>query len=157
MGKLEWCKNQKYGIRNVEPNSNLAYEYIKNAEESLEVFGKIKETQSNMWLATTKYYIEYFAFYAFLMKIGVKSEIHDCTIEIVRLLEQNKVLEEGVSSILENDKELRIENQYYLKNKSVNYDIEKLRNFVLNMKELIDSLDEKKIEGIKNIIFKSPN
>ena len=155
MAKLEWCKNQKNGIKSTEPNNNLAYEYIKNAEESLEVFDKIRETRSNMWLATTKYYIKYFAFYAFLMKIGIKSEIHDCTIEIAKLLEQNKILQGNVSSTLEKDKELRIDNQYYLKNKPVAFDIEKLRKFVMDMKVLVDSLDEKKVERIRNLILNS--
>ena len=51
------------------------------------------------------------------MKIGVKCEIHACTIEIVRLLEDKNFLEKGTSEKLEKDKELRIDNQYYLKNK----------------------------------------
>ena len=66
-------------------------------------------------LTTTKYYSEYFAVYALLIRIGVKSEIHECTIEIAKLLEREGILPVGVAKILERDKELRIENQYYLK------------------------------------------
>jgi len=87
MNKINWCKKQLKGIKLIEPNTNLAEEYYKNAEESLTVLRSISTTQSNMWLATTKYYSEYFAVYAILMKIGVKCEIHDCTIALLEILE----------------------------------------------------------------------
>ena len=48
----------------IEPNENLSREYYENAEESLRVLRAISQTKSNMWLATTKYYIEYFAVYS---------------------------------------------------------------------------------------------
>lgn len=50
---------------------------------------QIKETD---WITTTAYYARYFALYALLMKIGVKSEIHDCTIAIAKLLAENGIL-----------------------------------------------------------------
>lgn len=43
----------------VEPNDSLAEEYYKNAEETLRVTNLIKNSGSNMWLATQKYYTEY--------------------------------------------------------------------------------------------------
>ena len=64
MKRISWCKRQGRGIKIQEPNDNLSNEYYKTAEESMDVLQKIKETQSNIWLATTKYYIEYFAFYS---------------------------------------------------------------------------------------------
>ena len=57
----------------------------------------IKDSGSNMWLATQKYYTEYLAAYSLLMKIGIKSEIHSCTIEIIRLLEKEKIVYFGFS------------------------------------------------------------
>jgi uncharacterized protein (UPF0332 family) len=50
---------------------------------------QIKETD---WTATTAYYARYFALYALFMKIGVKSEIHDCTINVAKLLSKNGIL-----------------------------------------------------------------
>src|SRR3989344_203842 len=35
MAKINWCINQKDGIKLVEPNSNLAEAYLKKAEDSL--------------------------------------------------------------------------------------------------------------------------
>jgi len=57
MNKINWCKGKEKGIKLIEPNDNLSAEYYENAEESLKVLRSIKETESNMWLATTKYYI----------------------------------------------------------------------------------------------------
>ena len=126
MKRINWCKKQKGGIKIQEPNENLSQEYYENAEETMKVLKSIKETKSNMWLATTKYYIEYFAVYSVLMKMGIKCEIHDCTIALVKFLEDEEVIEKGTTKIIEDDKELRIDNQYYLKNKVVNIDFEQL-------------------------------
>jgi len=149
MKRINWCKKQKAGIKIQEPNENLSQEYYENAEESLKVLRNIEKTQSNMWLATTKYYIEYFAVYSVLMRIGVKCEIHDCTISIVKFLEEQEIIEKGVSIILENDKDLRIDNQYYLKNRPVKIDFSKLSNFILSIRKSLDKLDDKKIKELR--------
>ena len=101
MSEISWCKKQENGIRFIEPNDNLSREYYQNAEESLKVLRSIEQTKSNMWLATTKYYIEYFAIYSVLMKIGVKCEIHDCTIALTEFLEKENVIEAGTHNTLE--------------------------------------------------------
>lgn len=152
MKKISWCKRQERGIKLVEPNDNLSNEYFENAEESLRVLRSIKETHSNMWLATTKYYIEYFAVYSVLMKIGIKCEIHDCTISLVRFLENEGVVEKGISEILEDDKELRIDNQYYLKNLPVEIDFEKLSSFLILIRESLNKLDNNKIYELRGKI-----
>ncbi len=152
MKKISWCKKQKGGIKVQEPNDNLSKEYFENAEESLKVLRSIKETKSNMWLATTKYYIEYFAVYSILMKLGIKCEIHDCTISLIEFLEGEGIVKEGMSKTLEKDKELRIDNQYYLKNKPVNIDFEKLSDFLVSVKETLNGLDKDKIDDIRKKI-----
>ena len=152
MNKINWCKKKKHGIQIQEPNENLSREYYENAEESMKVLKSIKETKSNMWLATTKYYIEYFAVYSVLMKIGIKCEIHDCTIALIKFLEDEDIIEKGTSKLLEEDKELRIDNQYYLKNKSVNIDFEKLSEFLLLIKESLNKLDDDNITELRKKI-----
>ena len=154
MGKISWCKKQSKGIKLVNPSDNLSEEYYKNAEESLRVLRNIQGTESNMWLATTKYYVEYFAVYSILMKIVIKSEIHDCTIALVEFLEEEGVIESGTSTMLEKDKDLRIENQYYLKNKPVNINFDKLSEFLLFIKDSLDKLDVEKINDIRTKLEK---
>ena len=152
MNKISWCKKQSNGIKLIEPNENLSEEYYQNAEESLKVLRSIEGTKSNMWLATTKYYIEYFAIYSVLMKIGVKCEIHDCTIALTKFLEEENVVKQGMSEILEKDKELRIENQYYLKNKPVDINFENLSEFMVSIKETLDKIGSDKIEELRGKI-----
>ena len=152
MKKISWCKKKEGGIKIQEPNDNLSKEYYENAEESLRVLRRIIETKSNMWLATTKYYIEYFAVYSILTKIGIKCEIHDCTIVLVKFLEDEEIKEKGTAKILENDKELRIDNQYYLKNKEVKIDFEKLSEFMLSIRKALDKLDDTKISELREKI-----
>ena len=150
VNRLRWCFGKKE-VKLIEPNENLVNEYLKSAEETLLVLKDIKG-KSNMWLATTKYYCEYFAVYALLMKLGIKSEIHDCTIEIIKFLEKQNVIERGIAKILENDKRLRIDNQYYLKNKKVFVDYNNLRDLILETKEIINTITNEKIEEIRRKI-----
>ena len=107
-----------------------------------------------MWLATTKYYIEYFAVYSILMKIGIKCEIHECTIELAKFFEDEGVLEKGTTKILNQDKELRIDNQYYLKNKPVYIDFEKLSGFLLSIKKSLNNLNKIRIKELRKKIEK---
>ncbi len=152
MRQINWCKKQDKGIKLVEPNDNLSREYYENAEESLGVLRSITPTKSKMWLATTKYYIEYFAVYSVLMKLGIKCEIHDCTISLAKFLEDENVLEKGTFKKLKDDKQLRVDNQYYVKNKHVDVDFEKLSNFMVSIRKSLDNLDEEKIKEIRSKI-----
>ena len=113
MANINWCKKQKNGLTLTSPNDNLSNEYIKSAEETLLILNDIKD-RSRMWLATTKYYCEYFAVYSLFMKLGIKCEIHDCTISMTGILEREGALPDGTHDRLEKDKNLRIDNQYYV-------------------------------------------
>ncbi len=153
MVSIEWCKKQKRGIKLIEPNDNLSQEYIQTAEETLDILKSI-EGKSKVWLATTKYYCEYFAIYSLLMKIGIKCEIHDCTIALCQLLEEMGIIPKGHSNILNKDKQLRIDNQYYLKNKDVPVDYDKIVEFVITIKNLTLKITKKEIEKIREKIRK---
>lgn len=145
MAILDWCKRKKQGILLIEPNENLFKEYILTAEETLDVLRGIKG-KSKVWLATTKYYCEYFAVYALLMRIGIKCEIHECTIALCRLLEDEGIVPSGYAQILDEDKQLRIDNQYYLKNREVPLDYGKLVEFVVTLKGIGIRLSEESIQ-----------
>jgi uncharacterized protein (UPF0332 family) len=148
MAEIRWCKAQKRGIRLIEPNDNLFEEYIRTAEETLDVLRSIKG-KSRVWLATTKYYCEYFSVYALLMRAGIKCEIHDCTIALCGVLEDLKVVPQGCSAQLEADKQLRIDNQYYLKNRDVPIEYRKIAEFVFALKGAGIRMTKEQIEGIR--------
>ncbi len=142
---------KKKGIKLIQPNDNLFEEYIQTAEETLDIL-KIIKGKSKIWLATTKYYCEYFAVYALFMKLGIKCEIHDCTIAVCHLLEGLNIIPDGYSKILEEDKQLRIDNQYYLKNKDVPLDYNKVVEFVINLKNIGIKITKDKIEEVRETI-----
>ena len=79
---LSWCFKQKHGIRIIEPNENLTKAYLKKSISALNTMTATLQIKETEWIATTAYYARYFALYGLLMKIGVKSEIHDCTINL---------------------------------------------------------------------------
>ena len=79
---MKWCLKQSKGIRLVKPSENLMKAYFqksRNALKSMEVNAKSGITE---WAVSASYYAKYFAVYALLSKIGVKCEIHDCTIAL---------------------------------------------------------------------------
>ncbi len=151
--RVNWCKKQGKGIKLIEPNDNLADEYEQTAEETLEILRAIKG-KSKVWLATTKYYCEYFSIYSLLMKIGIQCEIHDCTIIVCELFEQESIIPKGYGAILEQDKQLRIDNQYYLKNREVPLNYDELLEFMLQIKDAKQKLTSEKIQKIRKIIAK---
>jgi len=67
-------------------------------------------------------------------------------------LEKEGIFSKGTAKILEKDKELRIDNQYYLKNKSVDIDFEKLSDFIISMRNSLDNIHDKEIEKIRSEI-----
>jgi len=89
---LAWCLKQKHGIRIVEPNEDLAKAYLKKAISALNTMTAALKIQETDWIATTAYYARYFALYSLLVKIGVKSEIHDCTIRMGRYYQKTGCL-----------------------------------------------------------------
>lgn len=145
-----WCK--KKGMELIEPNDNLSEEYFKSAEETLRSLKLTKDKDSNMWLATKLYYTEYLAAYSILMKLGIKSEIHSCTISIIKLLEAENLITFKFSEILEKDKDLRTDNQYYLKNIPVKIDEKRLSKLLLDIREVLDKITKEEISKIRSII-----
>lgn len=62
------------------------------------------------------------------------------------------VLPGGYKTVLENDKQLRIDNQYYLKNRDVPIDYDNLVEFVFSIKNIAMKLTKSDIERIRESI-----
>jgi hypothetical protein len=143
--KISWCKKQKKGIELVEPNENLCEAYF---EESMNTLRLIKG-EKNKWELIMAYYSCYNALYSILMKLGIKCEIHDCTINLMKIIDGFNVQDiEFISDL----KIRRIRAQYYLKNEILG-DLLPIKKFVqkcslirknLNIKRIRDILNEKK-------------
>lgn len=89
---IVWCLRQKRGIRIVQPNENLTKAYLKKAISALNTMNAASEIGETDWITTTAYYARYFALYALLVKMGIKSEIHECSIAVASLLTEKGIL-----------------------------------------------------------------
>ena len=150
---LTWCFKQKRGIRITEPNQNLTKAYLKKATSALNTMTATLQINEIDWTATTAYYARYFALYALLMKIGVKSEIHDCTINIAQLLSNHGILHQKLVNDIAEAKQTRIDTQYYvateLNQKEIKQNAEKARKFVLEIEQTIENLTTEQLNAIR--------
>jgi len=142
MDKINWCLKQKKGIKLIEPNNDLCDEYIKSAEENLDAMLKL----TGKWKSITAYYACYEAIYAILQKIGIKCENHECTLELLNLIEN---IDKKLKNFILNLKKERIDIQYYLKEPK-KLDENKVKEFVLSCKEVSSLLTENQIKEIRN-------
>ena len=110
MDKLKWCAGKKEGLKLIESNSNLAEAYIKKAEEALE---SMRINTIKDWKISTAYYTIYFSIYALLTKIGIKCEIHSCTIEFAKQFLKEYFSKEELDFV-EDSLKARIDSQYYV-------------------------------------------
>lgn len=144
MNKIKWCLGQKSGIRIIEPNNNLSQQYVKSSEENLDMMGKA----TGKWKSITAYYACYEAFYALLQKIGIKCEIHDCTLELLNLIEG---FDDKLKNFMIELKKERIDVQYYLKAPKP-LDENQVKEFVLSCKSKISSITDDEISNIRDKI-----
>jgi uncharacterized protein (UPF0332 family) len=155
MDKLEWCKKQSKGIRLIDPNNNLSKAYLLKSEKSLESMAILNDKD---WKISAAYYSMYFSLYAILMKIGVKCEIHVCTILFAEKFLKDSFTKEDIDFLNESMK-ARIDSQYYV-NKEVDdemYDemIKRAPEFVLRCKTINSKITEKKISEIRDRLVNS--
>ncbi len=110
MQSLKWCFKIKEGLKITEPNLNLAKSYLYQAKTSLKTAEERLSKKDYLWATVIIYYSEYYALYSFLQRIGIKSEIHSCSILAVKYL-----LGEEKIKVIEEHKGKRIDAQYYIK------------------------------------------
>jgi uncharacterized protein (UPF0332 family) len=150
---LSWCFKQKRGIRITEPNQNLTKAYLKKAASALNTMTATMQINETEWTATAAYYARYFALYALLMKIGVKSEIHDCTINIAQLFANHEVLSQNLVDDIAEAKQTRIDTQYYVatevSQKQIRQNAETARKFVLEIEQTLENITTEQISNIR--------
>ena len=145
--KIKWCMKIKGGIKRVEPNETLSSSYLEKAKSSLMRAEKNFQDNDLLWTTIVIYYAEYYALYAFLQKIGIKSENHSCFIATATfLLDKEKV------DTINQHKEKRIDAQYYMKTgkeKDIQYMLLEAKEFVSSFDELISNLNNNKIKEFR--------
>jgi len=149
MDKIIWCAGKKEGLSLIEQNSDLAEAYTKKAEEALE---SMRVNIIKDWKISTAYYTLYFSLYSILTKIGIKCEIHSCTIEFTKRFLGEFFSKEEVDFI-EDSLKARIDSQYYINrtvpDKQYNDMLNKAPEFLVRCKSILIKLNEKKINEIR--------
>ena len=149
MDKIKWCSGKKEGLNLIEPNSNLAEAYIKKAEDALE---SLRVNIIKDWKISTAYYTLYFSLYSILTKIGIKCEIHSCTIEFAKRFLKDYFNKEELD-FTEDSLKARIDSQYYIDrtvpDEQYNKMIMKAPEFLVKCKSILIKLNEKKVNEIR--------
>ena len=150
MDKIKWCARKREGLSLIEPNSDLANAYLKKAEEALE---SMRVNIIKDWKISTAYYTIYFSLYAVLMKLGVKCEIHSCTIEFAKRF-LKEFFEEKELDFTEDSLKARVDSQYYIDRtvpvEQYNKMVQKAPEFLVKCKSVLIKLNEKKVNEIRD-------
>ena len=149
MDKIKWCAGKKEGLSLIEPNSDLAEAYTKKAEEALE---SMRINIIKDWEISTAYYTLYFSLYSVLTKIGIKCEIHSCTIAFAKRF-LTEFLSEDDLDFIEDSLKARIDSQYYIDrtvpDEQYNKMVKNAPEFLVKCKSILIKLNEKKINEVR--------
>jgi uncharacterized protein (UPF0332 family) len=147
---LRWCLRQERGIRLTAPSDNLVKAYLEKSRNALRSMEVNAQADIEEWAVSASYYAKYFVVYALLSKIGVKCEIHDCTIALFGSLfstvECHRLVRE-----LKQSKDDRVDVQYYSKKLTVGLAdlMQQTNQFVLQIEELIDGLNTEEVARLQ--------
>ena len=138
--RIIWCMRQKRGISLTDPKPHLSESYMKEADETLE--NMLRTT--GKWKLITAYYACYNALYSLLMRAGIRSEIHDCTIRLMGLFGFTREEAEFMADL----KDRRIQTQYYLKSLELE-DEAGVKRFVARCKAILEGLGSHRTDEIR--------
>lgn len=151
MVSIKWCCRQKDGIKIINTNENLALSYIKMAEDALGTMNREKNLNKTFSISAC-YYSMYYSLYAILMKIGIKCEIHSCTLEFMGFALCDLYSKEDIK-IIGKAFDCRNISQYYVDKiileTDSNFIISKAPYFVNKSKEILSKINEEDIKQIK--------
>jgi len=148
---LRWCLRQSKGIALVKPSENLVRAYLQKSRNAIKSMEVNAEAGIIDWAVSASYYAKYFAVYSLLAKIGVKCEIHDCTIALFEYLFRDAVPRQLIRE-LRRSKEDRVEAQYYPLVEEVRLEqmMSRTKSFVLDTGEIVDGLDSESIARLRS-------
>lgn len=152
MDKIKWCF--KKGMKIIDSNDNLAQSYLKMAQASFGTMNREKD-KNIIFGVSAGYYTIYYSLYSILQKIGIKSDIHSCTIEFARRFLKEFYSEEDFELI---DVAFASRNilQYYA-DRSVNKkDLDLIfgnaYEFFVKSRDILNSLNREEIKKIREVL-----
>jgi len=147
-----FCFKKFGGLKIVSPNERLVEVYKKKSKSALNILESAKEKQEDEWILDTSYYAKYFIVYALFMKVGIKSEIHDCTIFALNsLFVEEGIIDKEICEELEKSKDLRVGALYYDKDFGKEEILKRSKTapeFCLKVESILDKITKEDIEKI---------
>lgn len=148
---ITWCVKNKGGLKLAESNENLARGYLKMAEDAIGTMNREKDKNVRFSISAG-YYSIYYSVYSLMQKIGVKCEIHACSIEFAK-----KFLGEFYSKkdldLLEKSLIIRKNLQYYadrvVGESDLNLIWKNAYSFFILSRDILSKLNEKKVNDIR--------
>ena len=152
MVSLKWCCKQKDGIKLIEPSDNLSLSYMQMADNALGTMNR--ERKYNLTFAISAgYYSMYYSLYSVLMKLGIKCEIHSCTLEFMKVLLSEFYTKEDFK-IISKAFDLRNIAQYYvdkvIDTKESDMIMSKAPLFVNTSKDVLSKINESDVKKIRD-------
>ena len=152
MVSLKWCCKHKDGIKLIEPSDNLSLSYMQMADNALGTMNR--ERKYNLTFAISAgYYSMYYSLYSVLMKLGVKCEIHSCTLEFMKVLLSEFYTKEDFK-IISKAFDLRNIAQYYvgkvIDTKESDMIMSKAPLFVNTSKDVLSKINESDVKKIRD-------
>ena len=141
---LDWCKKQARGISLIDRKGHLSESYLNESKNAFDAYLK----NDGNWKVITGYYACYNSLYAILVRVGIKSEIHDCTIELMELIDLGDDYE-----FMKQLKDKRTNVQYYLQSVESS-DEEVILKFIEKCRMVFEDMNSAKIEQLRGELKK---
>jgi uncharacterized protein (UPF0332 family) len=148
-----FCFKKASGLKLISPNDNLVEVYKRKSRSALNMLNSAIEKDENEWILDTSYYAKYFMAYALFMKVGIKSEIHDCTIFALKsIFKELGIISQEVCKDLEDSRDLRVGSLYYDKDfgkKEILSKADTAPNFCLKVESIVDSISKEDVFKVR--------
>lgn len=150
-----FCFKKANGLKLISSNENLVNVYKRKSISALNMLQSAIEKKEDEWILDTSYYAKYFMVYALFIKVGIKSEIHDCTIFALKSIFCDfGIISPELCKDLSDSRDLRVGSLYYDKDFGKNEILNKANtapNFCLEVESIVDSLSKEDIARIRKI------
>ncbi len=153
MVSIKWCWKNSKGLRIVQPNENVSDSYLSMAEESIRALNKLKGV--DIWSTTITYYIFYYSLYSLMMRIGVKCEIHLCSLEFMKRF-LSEFYDERDVKMINKAFNARINLQYYPERPVDQKSLEEIKkyckHFFIKTKDVLSLITEDDISKLRKYL-----
>ena len=141
----------------MEQSTEIAKGYINLAENSLGTMNRERK-QNLVFSVSACYYSLYYSLYSIIAKIGIKSEIHACTIEFMKRF-LSSYYTPAECKFMADSLQARVDTQYYInrdvKDQFVKEMISTTPKFLIKCKGIVANIKESEINEIRKQLQKS--